>query len=343
MDVIASAYRLDLLSEGQTITEKMKNIRSTLWILSVLVILAFALNGCATAQSSSIGLTDEVRMQARISDLLFRDLLTGIGGVGFADEVNFPSAKERKLIRIEVIVPYDNQQTGVERWTVSHGANEVASYTVKLVPDGQGGTNFAVSKDTVSLGANSAASKDTVTFSSSKGGTGITIGDRHFTLAGKEKDLDGEIRNYLLPGENFENWSRLVAVKQFAKAGDSKQYVSDLAQQYHANFPLMKFAVMQDLSKGDWMIDFLTYSPDGSGKYFEWDFFRASNSKGSLIVYQYAVRYFYKQSVGEVADKVIAVRKEMIGKLWATEFEEKVEPNQEPEPTATDASGQVKH
>jgi len=98
---------------------------------------------------------------------LFRDVLNGIGGVGFADQTFFPNAKERRITKIDVIVPYsyhrpnsafglvgilaaqphDAPKTGVERWTIQHDGQDTYSYIVKFIPDGFGGTQFSVQKD----------------------------------------------------------------------------------------------------------------------------------------------------------------------------------------------------
>jgi len=78
------------------------------------------------------------------SNRLFHDMLSGIGGVAFFDEVAHPNAKERRIVKIEVMVPYDNRKTGVERWTIKHDGDETVSYLVKFVPDGHGGTTFSV-------------------------------------------------------------------------------------------------------------------------------------------------------------------------------------------------------
>jgi len=70
-----------------------------------------------------------------------------IGGVDFVGRILFPTATQRVLVRVEVVVPYDNRQTGIERWTIQHDGNVNASYIAHFSPDGKGGTNFAVSRD----------------------------------------------------------------------------------------------------------------------------------------------------------------------------------------------------
>jgi hypothetical protein len=109
--------------------------------------MVIALAGCASiAGSSKINYTPDVRRSSFASDTTFHDLLTAIGGVESADRAAYPNAKERTLVRIEAILPYDNLRTGSERWTIRHDANETAVYQVTLVPDGEGATDFAVSK-----------------------------------------------------------------------------------------------------------------------------------------------------------------------------------------------------
>ncbi|HTB80487.1 MAG TPA: hypothetical protein VK717_06340 [Opitutaceae bacterium] len=85
-----------------------------------------------------------VRMQSRAGDLLFRDLINAPGGVGTIDATFFPKAIDRRIVKIEVIAPYDKKGAGVERWTISHSGSDVVSYIVRLTADGHGGTNFVV-------------------------------------------------------------------------------------------------------------------------------------------------------------------------------------------------------
>jgi hypothetical protein len=91
--------------------------------------------------------TPEVRKSSHADDRLFNDMTHAIGGVDFYDRVVYPKATTRVLTRIEVITPYDNHQTGIERWTIQHDGDTSASYVVRFMPDGKGGTDFAVSKD----------------------------------------------------------------------------------------------------------------------------------------------------------------------------------------------------
>jgi hypothetical protein len=115
--------------------------------LVLIAALALLVSGCATMSSSSLTYTPEIRKMSDASNTLFHDLLTQIGGVGFADETLFPNAKSREIVKIEVVIPYDNRETGVEHWTVQHDGLETCVYIVKFIPDGRGGTEFTVQQD----------------------------------------------------------------------------------------------------------------------------------------------------------------------------------------------------
>jgi hypothetical protein len=113
-----------------------------------LFVMIITLAGCAAiASSSKLTYPPEVRKQSMANDISFHDLLTAIGGVGYSDRVAYPNAKERTLIRVEVVLAYDIKRTGSERWTIRHDKNEIAVYQVSLVPDGEGATNFTVRQE----------------------------------------------------------------------------------------------------------------------------------------------------------------------------------------------------
>ena len=97
--------------------------------------------------AGTMGFTPEARRDSRAGDLLFHDLLSSPGGVGFVDQMSYPDVGTRRVIRIDVITPYTEHQVGVERWTIDHGGDPNASYIVRLIPDGRGGTTFAVGRD----------------------------------------------------------------------------------------------------------------------------------------------------------------------------------------------------
>lgn len=116
----------------------------SLTLVSALV-LAITLYGCASP--NALNYSAETRRQSMADNVLFNDMLNGMGGIGFMDRVFFPDAKTRTISSIEVVKPYDGKSSGEERWTILHDDNTSQSYTVKYKSDGQGGTYFSTSKD----------------------------------------------------------------------------------------------------------------------------------------------------------------------------------------------------
>jgi len=89
----------------------------------------------------------EVRVKSMCDDVLFEDISNGPAGIRTLDRVNFPQAKKRRLVDIEVLIPPGGERNSVERWTVSREGGGTCYYTVTLVPDGMGGTHIVTSTE----------------------------------------------------------------------------------------------------------------------------------------------------------------------------------------------------
>jgi hypothetical protein len=120
----------------------MKMTRSWITMLAICSVVH-----AAQPNYAMLTCAEEVRKMSFASDLLFNDMLRGIGGVGMADTSFYPQAKSRSVTKIEVFVPYDNARTGIERWTITHDGDRATAYILYFVPDGHGGTNFGVRRD----------------------------------------------------------------------------------------------------------------------------------------------------------------------------------------------------
>jgi hypothetical protein len=111
----------------------------------LLFITIITLAGCATLGGpSKIACTPEVRKQSRAGDAVFDSLLTDSKGIRAADVAAFPEAKERTLVKIEVIFPYDSKRMGSEHWTIRHDTDKTAVYQVTLVPNEEQDTDYTV-------------------------------------------------------------------------------------------------------------------------------------------------------------------------------------------------------
>lgn len=161
----------------------------------------------------------------------------------------------------------------------------------------------------------------------------IEAGGVTFFLAFAERKKTGSLREYLPKDETLDSWTRLVAVREFDHPQNPKTYVDNLASQYRAKNPGIQFAIMQDLSSGDWMIDFFMFPPDPqTTKYVEWNFFRARKGKNGIAVFQYAVRLKHNGWVLSIKDQMKKTREESLSFLLSTWITEN-EPNQSLQPT----------
>ena len=114
---------------------------------ALIAMLALLLSGCATTPKHQLTCTTDIRKMSYADERLFRDLMTGTGGILYTDCVLFPRVKSSEIVSIEAVVPYDNIKTGVERWTIRHDGQNTCAYILKFIPDGHGGTKFTVQLD----------------------------------------------------------------------------------------------------------------------------------------------------------------------------------------------------
>ncbi|MFM8406428.1 MAG: hypothetical protein ACKN94_03820, partial [Pirellulaceae bacterium] len=92
-----------------------------------------------------VAVPPEVRIKSMCDDVLFEDVTNGAAGIRLLDRVNFPQARDRRVVDIEVLIPPGGERNAVERWTVSREGGGTCYYTVRLLPDGTGGTHIVTS------------------------------------------------------------------------------------------------------------------------------------------------------------------------------------------------------
>ena len=92
-----------------------------------------------------VAVPPEVRIKSMCDDVLFEDVTNGAAGIRVLDRVNFPQARDRRVVDIEVLIPPGGERNAVERWTVSREGGGTCYYTVRLLPDGTGGTHIVTS------------------------------------------------------------------------------------------------------------------------------------------------------------------------------------------------------
>ena len=168
------------------------------------------------------------------------------------------------------------------------------------------------------------------------------IADKTFQPAYTNSSKEGFLEEYLPADQTLENWTNLFAIRYFKKMNSPEEYIAQLGEEYHKEFPWMKFASYGQKSKNRWFVDFVAYQRTNkpkflgllsalipvipppkteTSKFLEWNFFRAqTNAVGDgIIVFQYAKRIPNKESTNAWRE-VTLLRKQMIPFLATNEF-----------------------
>jgi hypothetical protein len=116
--------------------------------------------------------------------------------------------------------------------------------------------------------------------------------DGHTLELAFEGDNPGsQIKEFLLPGENLERWTKLAAIHEFPELKDRQQYASSMIRTLKEQYPDCPSAVFSDPKSGDIIVDFVVWPKDAS--YVEFNIFRVEkNPAGGLIAKQYALREY---------------------------------------------------
>jgi hypothetical protein len=110
-------------------------------------------------------------------------------------------------------------------------------------------------------------------------------------LAFEGDNPGSQIKEFLLPGENLERWTKLAAIHQFPELNDRQQYAASLVRTLKEQYPNSPSAIFEDPKTGDVIVDFVLWPKDAS--FVEFNIFRCEkNPAGGLIAKQYALREY---------------------------------------------------
>lgn len=149
----------------------------------------------------------------------------------------------------------------------------------------------------------------------------LQIGDETFHLKDAKKSDAASLEEYLPKGQTFDNWKKLVAVRQFFEISSPKDYVGNMVADYQRKYPEMKFEAGSGPG-GLYYLDCIMYPLGGGPKFVEWNYFIARPAKTGIIVYQYAERAPYQRDIEEAfkALDVKSLRKRMLPILQKSLF-----------------------
>ena len=101
----------------------------------------------------------------------------------------------------------------------------------------------------------------------------------------------GGLAEYVRPTETVDNWTTLVAVRNFPKLNDAAGAAAQLVRTLKASNPDARFQLLVKEDQSEAMVDFITWPKDGA--YAEFNVFRYLKQPGyaGLIAYQFACRF----------------------------------------------------
>jgi hypothetical protein len=119
----------------------------------------------------------------------------------------------------------------------------------------------------------------------------VSFDGQTLELAFEGDNPGSRIKEYLLPGEKLERWTKLAAIHEFPELKDRKEYAKSLVNTLKQQYPDSPSAIIEDPKTGDVIVDFVVWPKDGS--FVEFNIFRCEkNPEGGLIAKQYALREY---------------------------------------------------
>ena len=155
----------------------------------------------------------------------------------------------------------------------------------------------------------------------------IKVGSVVLKLAYAPPDSPVGLREYVPPNQSVESWARMASVRVYKKEKKAKEFLDRVGAQVMSSHPSAKAMLLKHEKSSEHVLDFLTFTPDGSMA--EWNLMRAKYDKTrGLIVFQYAARF---QTNSDLAPTIIAERAAMLDPFMEATFQE--EGNQSSQPT----------
>jgi len=108
----------------------------------LVILLVSLLVSCATVPGSKLTYSPEVSRQSETDPGLFNNLVFSNDGVCGLDKRLHPKATTREIVKIRVL--WGGGAMGAEEWTIDHGSEGKAVYTVKYYPTQGGGINYEI-------------------------------------------------------------------------------------------------------------------------------------------------------------------------------------------------------
>ena len=119
---------------------------------------------------------------------------------------------------------------------------------------------------------------------------------QEYALAFSAREQSGFVNEYLLPGEDLENYSKMVGVYSFPqmKGISAQQAAEQMARLMQLKNPQAPFDIHNSADKEAALVDFLVFSPGGSMA--EYNVFKYMPDGKGLKAVQFVARWYATQS-----------------------------------------------
>jgi hypothetical protein len=149
----------------------------------------------------------------------------------------------------------------------------------------------------------------------------VVVGTQTFVQTNDRLITDGNIRDFLMPGETERKWSRHVSISEYYREKEPKLYLAQIAQRTSADFPDTKFRVTEDTTNGDWILDYVaplvTAYVGNTGNLkpvfnsTAWVVIKARKVKTGIVVFRHEMVFPQNNSPAELAETMTQRRKEL--------------------------------
>jgi hypothetical protein len=152
----------------------------------------------------------------------------------------------------------------------------------------------------------------------SRGAPIVTFDQVTYTRQFVSTTPDLRLAEYVAPGETVENWTTLVAVRNFPALDSPGTAVAEFAKTLRQSNPAARFEILVKPDESEATIDFLTWPEDAS--YAEFNIFRYVKRAGypGLIAYQFAYRF--TDTSDEAAEQFKKDRQRWVDEMSRADF-----------------------
>ena len=119
----------------------------------------------------------------------------------------------------------------------------------------------------------------------------VTFDGERYVMRGDARGAAIPLVEYVRPGESLQSWTRLVAIRHFAKLDDPRAAAGNLARIVREHNPNARADVIAKNDGSEAIVDFITWAPGDDRLEFNVHRYRRVEGLPGLVSYQFAWRF----------------------------------------------------